>query len=123
MVQETSKIMHKEIEVAATCVRVPTLRGHAESITLTFDGDVDAAEARRILKVAPNIVVMDTPSESHYPMPAGCVDRNETFVGRIRADLYRSNVLHLWVVADNLRVGAATNAVRIAQKWIEMDES
>jgi len=122
MVQETSKIMHKEIEVAATCVRVPTLRGHAESITLTFDGDVDAAEARRILKSAPNIVVMDTPSESHYPMPAGCVDRNETFVGRIRADLYKSNVLHLWVVADNLRVGAATNAVRIAQKWIEMDE-
>jgi len=123
MVNETVKIMHKKIEVAATCVRVPTLRGHAESITLTFDGAVDAAEAKQILKTAPNIVVMDTPSESHYPMPAGCVDRNETFVGRIRNDIYKDNVLHLWVVADNLRVGAATNAVRIAQKWVEMDEA
>jgi len=121
MVNETKKIMHKSIEVSATCVRVPVLRGHSEPLTLTFDSDVDAAEARALLAQAPNIVIQDTPSESVYPMPAACVDRNETFVGRIRNDLYRTNVLHMWVVADNLRVGAATNAVRIAQKWVEME--
>ena len=120
MVNETQKIMHKEIEVSATCVRVPTLRGHAETLTLTFDGAVDANEARELLRKSPNIIVLDEPSESLYPMPSLCMDQNETFVGRIRSDLYRDNVLHLWVVADNLRVGAATNAVRIAQKWVEM---
>jgi aspartate-semialdehyde dehydrogenase len=120
MVNETQKIMHKEIEVSATCVRVPTLRGHAETLTLTFDGAVDANEARELLRKSPNIIVLDEPSESLYPMPSLCMDQNETFVGRIRSDLYRDNVLHMWVVADNLRVGAATNAVRIAQKWVEM---
>ena len=120
MVNETSKIMHKEIPLSATCVRVPTLRGHAESLTLTFACDVDASEARIILENAPNIVVVDNPAESLYPMPATCVDMNETFVGRIRSDNYDKKILHLFVVADNLRVGAATNAVRIAQKWVEM---
>lgn len=120
MVNETQKIMHKEIEVSATCVRVPTLRGHAETLTLTFDGAVDAGEARELLRKSPNIIVLDEPNESIYPMPSLCMDQNETFVGRIRSDLYRDNVLHMWVVADNLRVGAATNAVRIAQKWVEM---
>jgi len=120
MVNETKKIMHKEIEVSATCVRIPTLRGHAETLTLTFDGAVDADEARELLRKAPNIIVLDEPENSIYPMPSMCMDQNETFVGRIRRDLYRDNVLHLWVVADNLRVGAATNAVRIAQKWVEM---
>ncbi len=121
MVNETKKILHKEVEVAATCVRVPVLRGHSESISLTFDSAVDADEARELLKNAPNIIVIDNPSQSEYPMPASCIDQNETFVGRIRSDLYRENVLHLWVVADNLRVGAATNAVRIAQKWVELE--
>ncbi|KIM10984.1 MAG: aspartate-semialdehyde dehydrogenase [Sulfuricurvum sp. PC08-66] len=122
MVNESVKILHKEIEVAATCVRVPTLRGHAESIRLTFECDVTASEVREILAKAPNVVVMDEPSTKTYPMPAMCVDRNETFVGRIREDIFQRNVLHLWIVADNLRVGAATNAVRIAQKWIETKE-
>ncbi len=121
MVNETCKILHKNIEVSATCVRVPTLRGHAESLTLTFDSDVSASEARELLEKAPNIIVVDNIKENEYPMPAACVDKNETFVGRIRNDTYRDNILHLWVVADNLRVGAATNAVRIAQKWIEME--
>ncbi len=121
MVNETVKILHKEVEVSATCVRVPTLRGHAESLTLTFDSDVNASEARDLLSKAPNIIILDDPMESVYPMPALCVDKNETFIGRIRVDLYRRNVLHLFVVADNLRVGAATNAVRIAQKFIEME--
>ena len=123
MVNETTKILHKNVELSATCVRVPVLRGHSESLTLTVDSDVDANEARELLRKSPNIIVIDKPSESAYPMPASCVDQNETFVGRIRKDLYRDNILHLWVVADNLRVGAATNAVRIAQKWIEMQEA
>ncbi|MDA3946871.1 MAG: aspartate-semialdehyde dehydrogenase [Helicobacteraceae bacterium] len=122
MVNETTKIMHKGIEVSATCVRVPVLRGHSEALTLTFDSDVDVDEARKLLSKAENIVIIDNPQASEYPMPVQCVDQNETFVGRIRKDLYRNNVLHMFVVADNLRVGAATNAVRIAQKWVAMQE-
>ena len=121
MVNETTKIMHKEIALAATCVRVPVLRGHSESLTLTFDSEVSANEAREILTKAPNIIVVDDPSKALYPMPKDCVDRNETFVGRIREDVYSNNMLHMFIVADNLRVGAATNAVRIAQKWVEME--
>ena len=121
MLNETTKIMHKEIPLSATCVRVPTLRGHAEALTLTFKTDIDSGAAREILAKAPNLVIVDNPDEALYPMPATCVDMNETFVGRIRNDVYAKNMLHLFVVADNLRVGAATNAVRIAQKWVEME--
>jgi len=121
MVNETTKIMHKDIALSATCVRVPTLRGHAESLTLTFDSEIEANEAIDLLSKAPNIVILDNPDEALYPMPSTCVDKNETFVGRIRNDNYSKNMLHLFVVADNLRVGAATNAVRIAQKWVEME--
>ncbi|WP_373036106.1 aspartate-semialdehyde dehydrogenase [Sulfurimonas sp.] len=121
MVNETTKIMHKEIPLSATCVRVPTLRGHAEALTLTFACDVDANEAREVLEKAPNIVIVDDPSDNLYPMPATCVDMNETFVGRIRNDNFAKNMIHMFIVADNLRVGAATNAVRIAQKWVEME--
>jgi aspartate-semialdehyde dehydrogenase len=122
MVNETTKIMHKQIPLSATCVRVPTLRGHAEALTITFANEVKADEARELLRKAPNIVILDNPSESLYPMPAICLEKNETFVGRIRNDNFSKNMLHLFIVADNLRVGAATNAVRIAQKWIEMEE-
>ena len=121
MVNETTKIMHKKIPLSATCVRVPTLRGHAEALTLTFACDVDANEAREVLAKAPNIVIVDDPSDNLYPMPATCVDMNETFVGRIRNDNFAKNIIHMFIVADNLRVGAATNAVRIAQKWVEME--
>ena len=121
MVNETTKIMHKEIALSATCVRVPVLRGHSESLTLTFDSEVSANEAKELLSKAPNIVIIDDPEQELYPMPKDCVDKNETFVGRIREDLYANNMLHLFIVADNLRVGAATNAVRIAQKWVEME--
>ncbi|MBU1928175.1 aspartate-semialdehyde dehydrogenase [bacterium] len=121
MVNETTKIMHKKIPLSATCVRVPTLRGHAEALTLTFKNDVSADAVRDILSKAPNIIILDKPSESLYPMPAICMDMNETFVGRIRNDTFAKNIIHMFVVADNLRVGAATNAVRIAQKWVEME--
>jgi len=121
MVNETTKIMHKEIALSATCVRVPVLRGHSEALSLTFDSEVSAAEATEVLSKAPNIVIVDKPDEALYPMPTTCVDMNETFVGRIREDNFSKNMLHMFVVADNLRVGAATNAVRIAQKWVEME--
>ncbi|MRJ03194.1 MAG: aspartate-semialdehyde dehydrogenase [Epsilonproteobacteria bacterium] len=121
MVNETKKIMHKEIEVAATCVRVPVLRGHSEAVTIWFERDIDPERARDVLRKGENIVVVDDPENLLYPMPIMVVEKDETFVGRIRKDLYRDNVLHIWIVADNLRVGAATNAVRIAQKWVEME--
>lgn len=123
MVNETKKILEKDVQLSATCVRVPTLRGHAEALTLTFEQSIDAEKAKELLENAANIVVIDNPSESLYPMPASCVDQNETFVGRVRADLYNDTILHLFVVADNLRVGAATNAVRIAQGWVALNEN
>ncbi len=123
MVNETSKIMHKKIALAATCVRVPVLRGHSEAVTVTFEKEVDANKAREILSQAPNIVVKDDPQNSVYPMPFEATGKDETFVGRIRRDVFDEKMLHMFVVADNLRVGAATNAVRIAQKWIELEES
>ena len=123
MVNETSKIMHKKIPLAATCVRVPVLRGHSESVSVTFKQEVDADKAREILEKAPNIVVQDDPQNGVYPMPFYATGKDETFVGRIRNDVFDKKILHMFVVADNLRVGAATNAVRIAQKWIELEEA
>ncbi|MFK5880864.1 MAG: aspartate-semialdehyde dehydrogenase [Sulfurospirillum sp.] len=122
MVNETQKILHKDMEVSATCVRVPILRSHSEAITVHFANAVDANRARDILKNAPSIVVVDEPSKNEYPMPIISTDMDETYVGRIRQDIYRDNVLHLWCCADQIRVGAATNAVRIALKWIELEE-
>lgn len=119
MVNETRKILHKDIEVSATCVRVPVLRSHSEAITISFERDIDANEARKILKKAPSIVVLDDPSQKLYPMPIHSSDKNETFVGRIRVDNFCKNILHLWCAADQIRVGAATNAVRIAQIWAQ----
>ena len=123
MAEESQKIMHKNFELSATCVRVPVLKGHSEAVTIWFEDIVYADDAREILSQAPGIVVMDKPFDNVYPTPLDSVDKNETFVGRIRNDLYNKSVLHLWVVADNLRVGAATNAVRIAKEWIKMQEN
>ena len=121
MVYESQKIMHKEFEVAATCVRVPVLRSHSESITVTFEEDVkvDENECRDAIDNFENVEVMDDLENNVYPMPIISTDTDITFVGRIRKDIYRDNVLHFWNVADQVRVGAATNAVRIALKWIE----
>ena len=123
MINETQKILEREIEVSATCVRVPIFRGHSEAVTVTFENEIDATKAKEVLKNFENIVLVDEPSKSEYPMPKDSFERDEVFVGRIRKDLYKNNVLHLWVVADNLRVGAATNAVKIAEKWIKQQES
>ncbi|WP_332444861.1 aspartate-semialdehyde dehydrogenase [Wolinella succinogenes] len=121
MVKETNKIMHSHFAVSATCVRVPVLRSHSESITIRFKNSADAKEAREILSKAPSVVVMDEPLAKKYPMPSIATDTDETYVGRIRNDIYDEKILHLWCVADQIRVGAATNAVRIAQKWVETE--
>jgi len=124
MVNETNKIMHSDFAVSATCVRVPVLRSHSESITITFEEGVDVSveEARKALDAFENVVVMDDLENNVYPMPNIATDTDETYVGRIRKDIYAPNMLHLWGVADQVRVGAATNAVRIAQKWIKLED-
>ncbi len=122
MVNETRKIMHKNIEVSATCVRVPVLRSHSEAITITFRNDVDLNKAFEVLENGKNLKLIDDPSQNLYPMPVIATDTDYTYVGRVRKDNFRDNILHIWCVADQLRVGAATNAVRIAQKWIELEE-
>ncbi len=123
MVNETQKILGKKIEISATCVRVPVMRSHSEAITIHFDKDVNLEKAVEALKNAENVVVLDNPAKKEYPMPIISTDTNDTYVGRIRKDINRDNVLHLWCVADQIRVGAATNAVRIALKWIKAEEA
>jgi aspartate-semialdehyde dehydrogenase len=123
MVNETVKIMHKDIKLSATCVRVPVLRGHSEAVTVRCTKDINIDKVREVLSKSLNIIVQDNTEKEIYPMPIKCSEQNETYVGRIRKDVHEENVLHFWVVADNLRVGAATNSVRIAQKWIELEAS
>lgn len=124
MVNETAKIMNAEFAVSATCVRVPVLRSHSESITITFEEGVDVSveKAREVLDAFENVTVIDDIENNEYPMPMIATDTDETYVGRIRKDLFSSNILHLWGVADQVRVGAATNAIRIAQKWIKLED-
>jgi aspartate-semialdehyde dehydrogenase len=119
MVNESQKILHHKMQVAATCARVPVLRGHSEAISARFSKAISADEAKKLLKNAKGVTLIDEPSKNQYPTPLLAGESDETFVGRVREDIYDKRVLHLWIVADNLRVGAATNAVRIAQKWIE----
>jgi len=123
MVNETNKIMHSDFAVSATCVRVPVLRSHSESITITFEEGVNVSVdmARKALGEFENVTVVDDIANNKYPMPITATDTDETFVGRIRKDIYAPNILHIWGVADQVRVGAATNAVRIAQKWIKLE--
>ncbi len=123
MVLETNKIMHSDFAVSATCVRVPVLRSHSESITITFEDGVDVSveKAREVLGNFENVKVVDDLENKEYPMPMTATDTDYTYVGRIRKDIFASNILHLWGVADQVRVGAATNAVRIAQKWIKLE--
>lgn len=116
MVLETKKIMgNDQIRVTATTVRVPVMGGHSESINVEFEQDFDLMEVRKLLSEAPGVVLQDDPSHLLYPMPLTAHDRDEVFVGRLRRDESQPNTLNMWVVADNLRKGAATNAVQIAE--------
>jgi len=119
LVRETHKIMHdKKIKISATTVRVPVRTGHSESVYIETAKPLSALMAKKILSKAAGVVVVDDPQKNIYPMPKDSEGRDETFVGRIRNDYYVKNGLWLWVVADNLRKGAATNAVQIAERLI-----
>ncbi len=121
MVKETKKILgDQSIRVTATTVRVPVFTGHSESINLEFEKPFDLAELKEVLRGAKGVIVVDDPSKNEYPMPKLLAGRDEVFVGRIRRDDTVESGLNLWVVADNVRKGAATNAVQIAQEYISM---
>lgn len=122
MVLETVKIMEDpSIKVTATTVRVPVFYGHSESLNIEFGKPLSAREARAILSVAPGVAVLDNPAEKIYPMPIDAAGEDEVFVGRIRDDESRPNCLNMWVVADNIRKGAALNAVQIAERLAQDD--
>ena len=116
MVNETKKIMGDEgIKVTATTVRIPVVGGHSESVNIEFENEFDLIEIRNILSKADGVVLQDDPSSQIYPMPMTSHGKDEVFVGRLRRDETQPKSLNLWIVADNLRKGAATNAVQIAQ--------
>lgn len=116
LVNETHKILNApEIEVSPTAVRVPVTAGHSESIWVEFEKDVELAEVFDVFSKEDGIILQDDVQNNLYPMPINAADKDEVFVGRIRKDLFNPKALNLWVVADNLRKGAATNAVQIAE--------
>jgi len=120
MLYETRKIMHDDnINVSATCVRVPVFYGHSESVSVQTEREITPDRAREILRGAPGVVVVDDPSQNEYPLPVYAANRDEVFVGRIREDRVFKPGLSMWVVADNIRKGAATNAVQIAELLIK----
>lgn len=118
LVNETNKILDSDISITATVVRVPVEGGHSEAINLEFEDDFELFEVRRLLGMMPGIVLFDMPEANFYPMPIFAKDKDEVFVGRLRRDLSQANSLNMWVVSDNLRKGAATNTVQIAQYLI-----
>ncbi len=121
MVHETRKIMGDDaIDVCPTCVRVPVANSHSESILVETEQPITVEAAREVWAKAPGIVVVDDPANRMYPLPLMADGRDEVFVGRIRADLHRPNALLFWCVSDNLRKGAATNAVQIAEEVIRL---
>ena len=120
MVKETNKIMQDDsIRVTATTVRIPVIGGHSESVNVEFEHDFDLSELRQLLREAPGVIVQDDPSQALYPMPLWAHEKDEVFVGRLRRDETQPNTLNLWIVSDNLRKGAATNAVQIAEYLLQ----
>jgi aspartate-semialdehyde dehydrogenase len=120
MINETKKIFSDDsIQVTSTTVRVPTMGGHSEAVNVEFKQDFDLAEVRTLLENAPGIIVQDDPTNFVYPMPIHAHKKDEVFVGRLRRDESQPNTLNMWIVADNLRKGAATNAVQIAEYLLE----
>ena len=116
LAREPQKILDdRTFSITATAVRIPTAGGHSESVNIEFHRDFNLEQVREILRETPGVVLQDNPSENLYPMPVTAHRKDEVFVGRIRRDESQANTLHLWVVADNLRKGAATNAVQIAE--------
>ncbi|MBA3648679.1 MAG: aspartate-semialdehyde dehydrogenase [Chitinophagales bacterium] len=116
MVNETRKIMRApQIQISATAVRIPVIGGHSESVNVEFENDFELNEVYSILSNSPGVIVQDNPPNNFYPMPVSAEGKDDVFVGRIRRDISQPNTLNCWIVADNLRKGAATNAVQIAE--------
>ncbi len=118
LTKETKKIVDESINVSATAVRVPVSGGHSEAVNIEFASTPDLGEIRKLLHETEGVVVQDNPDTNTYPMPKYAKGKNEVFVGRIREDFTNPNTVNMWIVADNLRKGAATNAVQIAQYLI-----
>ncbi len=119
LTNETKKILDENIEVSATAVRVPVVWGHSESVNITFENDFDLNEVRFALSVMDGVEVLDNPQKNEYPMPITAHKKDAVFVGRIRRDFSQEKTLNMWIVADNLRKGAATNTVQIAEYLIK----
>lgn len=119
LTNETKKILDPQIDVVATAVRVPVVGGHSEAVNIEFNSEFDLEEVRRLLAQFPGIVVQDNLEAFDYPMPKFAEGKDAVFVGRIRRDFTRPNTLNVWIVADNLRKGAATNAVQIAKRLLK----
>ncbi len=120
MTNETVKIIgDPNIKVTATTVRIPVMGGHSESVNIEFENDFDLNELKALLSAAPGVVVQDDPANALYPMPLTAHEKDDTFVGRIRRDETQANTLNCWIVSDNLRKGAATNAVQIAEYLLQ----
>jgi len=120
MVNETKKIMMDDsIQVTATTVRIPTIGGHSESVNIEFENDFDIEEMKHILAAEEGIIIQDDPKNAIYPMPITAHGKDEVFVGRIRRDFTQPNTVNMWIVADNLRKGAATNAVQICEALVK----
>ena len=120
MYNETRKIMHSDVKVSATCVRVPALRSHSESIWIETERPVSVEEAREAFSKGEGLVLMDNPSEKEYPMPLFLAGKDPVYVGRIRKDLADENGLTFWIVGDQIKKGAALNAVQIAEYLIKV---
>ena len=116
MVNETKKIMRDDsIRVTATTVRIPVMGGHSESVNIEFENEFDIEEVKKLLCKAPGVLLVDDPANQKYPMPMDAHEKDEVFVGRLRRDETQPRTLNMWIVSDNLRKGAATNAVQIAE--------
>lgn len=122
MYNETRKIMHSDIQVSATCVRVPALRAHSESIWVETEHPVSVAEAREAFAKAEGLVLQDNPAAKDYPMPLFLSGKDPVYVGRIRKDLANENGLTFWLVGDQIKKGAALNAVQIAEYLYKNDK-
>ena len=120
MILETKKILQDEsIQVTATCVRIPVMGGHSESVNIEFENDFDLAEVSTLLENFDGVTVVDNIENLQYPMPLHAHDKDDVFVGRLRRDETQKNTLNCWIVSDNLRKGAATNAVQIAERLLQ----
>ena len=118
MYHETKKIMHADLDVSATCVRVPVMRAHSESVWVETEQPISVEQAREALANGEGIVVVDNPANKEYPMPLFVANQNPVYVGRLRKDITNENGLSFWIVGDQIKKGAALNAVQIAQYMI-----